>query len=153
MQLPRRARRVWDALLTGVPFGIFKALTGYYLGLHGHTWIAAPLITWGCLDICTNFLAATLSRRVPYCLLSGVGRAFDRRNRWRHGRRFETLGLAFDSLLSFILQALMIWFHCIPDLGPYRRIWEISVISQVISVGLTRVMLAWGKPPHPGGDG
>lgn len=147
MALEGRARVIWDALLTGVPFGIFKMGTGYYLWtFHGFN-IAVLLMAWGLIDLATNLVAAFWPRPLPYCLLSAFGRYLDRQDILESKNRFEPIFLALDSLLSFVLISGMIWFHAIPELGsPLSRIWEFSVVCQVIGVGVSRVLYVIHNP-------
>ena len=43
----RRRRWMYDALLTGVPFGVFKVGAGWWLGAHGQTLLGGLLMAWG----------------------------------------------------------------------------------------------------------
>lgn len=130
-----RWRRVWDALLTGVPFGIYKLGSGYYLWTYTLPWLGCLFMAWGFLDLATNLAAALWPRPLPYCFLSALGRYW--------GQRGENLALAVDTLLSFSIVSVMIWYRCFPELGfPLRRLWELATITQVLGVGLMRVISA-----------
>jgi len=135
-----RAQRAWDATLTGIPFGIYKVGSGLLVWEHFHTPLAYFLMAWGSIDLLTNLAAAFWSRPLPYCLLSFLGRLWDRGQGFRHGHAGEQLALAVDALLSFSLQATMIWFRWLGSLPePWRRLWELAVIAQIVSAGLLRV--------------
>lgn len=150
MHLQGRARVIWDALLTGVPFGIFKMGTGYTLWTYYNLSWGLLLIAWGLIDLATNLAAAFWPRPLPYCLLSALGRALDRRPILSGTNQFEPVLLALDSLLSFLLVSGMIWFHAIPQLGyPMQRIWEFAVVCQVMGVGISRVLHALNHPVTP----
>lgn len=127
-----RWRRIWDALLTGVPFAIYKLGTGYYLWTFSLPWVGCLFMAWGFLDLATNLAAAVWPRPLPCCFLSALGRVLG---------QSENRALAVDTLLAFTLVSAMIWFRCLPDLGfPLRRLWEIATISQVLGVGIMRVI-------------
>jgi hypothetical protein len=142
MALSERAQRSWDALLTGVPFGIYKVSTGYYFWTYQNPVAGLLLIAWGIMDLATNLVAACWQRALPYCFLSALGRLLDRQQSWKHGRRNENVSLALDTLLSAILVSGMIGFRLIPQLGPYRGLWEWATICQVVGVGLSRLLHA-----------
>jgi hypothetical protein len=147
LALEGRTRVVWDALLTGVPFGIFKMGTGYFLWTFQGMSIAVLLIAWGIVDLGLNLVAAFWPRPLPYCLLSAFGRSLDRLDILESNNRFEPILLAVDSLLSFVLISGMIWFHAIPELGfPLSRIWEFAVVCQVMGVGISRVLYVIQNP-------
>lgn len=144
LALEGRTRVVWDALLTGVPFGIFKMGTGYFLWTFHGVWLAVLLIGWGIIDLGLNLIAAVWPRPLPYCLLSAFGRWLDR---LEGTNRYEPILLAVDTLLSFVLISGMIWFHAIPELGfPLSRIWEFAVVCQIIGVGVSRVLYVINNP-------
>lgn len=147
MPFPGRKQRIWDALITGVPFGIFKAGSGYYLLSTYHIYLGTVFMAWGLIDLALNLAAAVWKRPLPYCLLSATGRMYDRRRGWRNRHRGENFALALDTLLSFLIVSSMIWFHCIPLLGfPLQRIWEAATITQITGVGLNRLRHAVQPP-------
>lgn len=122
-------RRLWDAALTGVPFGIFKVAFGVWLADHvGHA-AGAVVVVWGLLDIALN-LAAVAVPRVSYCLLSNAGRWFGR----------EDLLLAIDTLLSFGIVACMVGSGLVRELpDALRRAYDLAVVLNVLAAGLERV--------------
>lgn len=147
MHLQGRARVAWDALLTGVPFGIFKMGTGFYLWTYQNIPWGVLFIAWGLIDLSTNLVAAFWPRPLPYCLLSAFGRYLDKQPILSGDNQFEPVFLALDTLLSFVLVSAMIWFRAIPQLGfPLQRIWEFAVVCQVLSVGISRLLHALHHP-------
>jgi len=145
--LRKRAWRIWDALFTGVPYGIFKMGTGWYWWTWAHASIGGPLmLAWGLIDVGLNLAAAIWARPIPFCLLSQLGTAIDRR-RGHPEIRFNDLGLALDTLLSFSLVSGMIWNGCIPKLVPvFGRAWDLAVVCNVLAVGVARVVDAVDRP-------
>ena len=135
--------RVWNALFTGVPYGIFKMGTGWYWW----TWTDASLpgalmLLWGLIDVSLNLAAALWIRPIPFCLLGVLGTVLDR-GRFRSRVRFNDLGLALDTLLSFSLVGGMLWNGCLPSLAPaFGRAWDVAVVCNVLAVGVTRVVEA-----------
>lgn len=134
---PSLRRRLWDAAMTGVPFGVFKLGLGVYL--HGHVapTLGAVVVVWGVLDVVLNVLAVAAPSRVSFCVLSNVGRLLDARS--RQGG-WEALLLAVDTLLSFGIVAGMVGLRLLPDLPEaLRRAWDAAVVLNVLAAGLERV--------------
>jgi hypothetical protein len=113
------------------------------------------VILWGAIDALLNLGALAWPRRLGYCALSNLGRLADRFAA-RHAlagspsaettgwRRYEQLLLALDTLLAFVIVATMIWFARIAALPPLvRAIWELSVIANILGVGIERVWRSW----------
>lgn len=144
--LPERAWRWWNALFTGIPFGIFKLEAGCYLCLYhpAQTLAGSALALLGALDILLNLLACFFPNPFPFCVLSGLGQILDTHSSPRR-IRFCDLGLALDTLLAFSVVALMIWNGCLPTLVPtFGRSWDVAVVCNVLGVGLARVAEALG---------
>lgn len=130
-----RMRRAYDALLTGVPFGIFKVAAGWTLGIHVPV-LGVLVILWGAVDILLNVLAIAAPGQISYCLLSNLGR--------RRGEIWEDRGLALDTFLSFAIVATLIGFQLLPSLP--QMLWaayDASVIANVLGAGLDRLYRAW----------
>lgn len=126
-------RRLYDALLTGVPFGIFKMAAGWTLANHGAGYLGVLVMAWGGMDILLNVLTMAAPDHVSWCLLSNVGRLVDGEERF----------LALDTFLSFAIVAAMIGFHLLPELPPALvRAWDLAVIGNVMGVGVDRLYRA-----------
>lgn len=133
-------RRAWAALLTGVPFGVFKVGGGLIARGDVHASLGLMVALWGAIDIFLNFLSVVVPRAVSPCALSNVGRLLDGRD---GGGRREMFGLALDTLLSFTIVATVIWFRRLASLPPAMiRVWEVAVIANVMGAGLERVWQA-----------
>lgn len=130
-----RLRRAYDALLTGVPFGIFKVGAGWCLGL-AFPLLGVMVMLWGALDIVLNLLAVAVPGQFSYCLLSNLGR--------RRGEACEDRLLALDTFLSFGIVATLIGFKLLPSLPPALGLaYDFSVIANVLGAGLDRLYRAW----------
>lgn len=122
-------RRLWDAALTGVPFGVFKVALGAWLIDHGPAPLGAAVVGWGVLDIALNLAAVPLPA-VSYCALSNLGR--------RVGR--EDLLLAIDTFLSFAIVAVMVGLGLVRELpDPLRRAYDLAVVLNVLAAGVERL--------------
>src|SRR5687767_9178201 len=114
-------RRLWDAAVTGVPFGVFKVALGAWLADHRGGALGAVVVGWGILDIALN-LAAVAVPGVSFCVLSNIGRRFGR----------EDLLLAIDTLLSFAIVACMVGLGLVRELpDPVRRAYDLAVVLNV----------------------
>ena len=131
-----RLRRVYDGLLTGVPFGVFKVAAGWAL-FHLASWLGCLVALWGALDIALNLLAVAFPRRLSWCLLSNLGRHLS--------ESWEDRLLALDTFLSFGIVALMIAAHQLAGLPPaLAHAWDAAVIGNVMGAGLDRLYRSWG---------
>lgn len=125
-------RRLWDAALTGVPFGVFKVAFGAWLLDRAPPALGVAIIAWGVLDIALN-VAAIFVPGVSYCVLSNIGR--------RVGR--EDLLLAVDTFLSFAIVAVMIGLGLVRELpDALRRTYDLAVVLNVLAAGAERVWFA-----------
>lgn len=133
-------RRLWAAVLTGIPFGVFKVGVGWYVYAFINPVLGSVTIAWGIVDILLNLLSVSLPRSVSYCLLSNIGRRIDihaGRENW------ERILLALDTLLTFAIVAGMIWFRQLPFLpAVLGRLWDLSVVCNVVGVGAERLWQA-----------
>lgn len=128
------SRRVVDAFLTGIPFGIYKAGAGSILFPMGYPIPGALLMAWGALDIVMNMLDLILPDRFACCSLAWLGQRMSPTAIWRER------ALALDMMISFTIISSMIWFHGIPLLKPpFSSVWDIAVVSNVMSSGAIRV--------------
>ena len=135
----RVSKRLWAAGLTGIPFGIFKIGAGLAATVDVHPVVGLAFIVLGSVDIVMNVAWALRPTLVAACLLAQVGRVVDR---WVGGN-LERLGLAADTLLSFVVVSTMLWFGRIGTL-PHTLVllWEVSVIANILGVGIERVAVA-----------
>ena len=133
-------RRLWAAALTGIPFGVFKVGTGWYVYASINPVLGSTLVAWGFVDILFNILSVPLPRSVSYCLLSNIGRRIDVQT----GREdLEHILLALDTLLTFVIVAGMIWFRQLSLLpAVLGRLWDLSVVCNVVGVGAERLWQA-----------
>ncbi|MEN8803332.1 MAG: hypothetical protein ABF297_15290 [Thiogranum sp.] len=133
-------RRLWAAALTGIPFGVFKVGTGWYMVASINPVLGSALVAWGIVDILFNILSVPLPGSVSYCLLSNIGRRIDihaGRKDWEH------ILLAADTLLTFVIVAGMIWFRQLSFLpAVLGRLWDLSVVCNVVGVGAERLWQA-----------
>lgn len=133
-------RRLWAAALTGIPFGVFKVGTGWYVHAFINPILGSAFVAWGIVDILFNILSVALPGSVSYCLLSNIGRRIDihaGRKDWEH------ILLAADTLLTFVIVAGMIWFRQLSFLpAVLGRLWDLSVVCNVVGVGAERLWQA-----------
>lgn len=135
--------RIYEALLTGVPYGFFKFLSGWCLLQFDYPFLGATLILMGSLDIILNLVGVFKPEPFPLCSLVLLGRALKRS---RSERKDEPY-LALDTLASFALVSSMIWFGGIPVLSPtFGRLWDVCVILNIVSVGVARVHASFRQP-------
>lgn len=133
-------RRLWRVLLTGLPYGVFKAGAGIAAWEDVHPAAGVAMMLWGLTDVLLNLLHVAFPRRVSYCVLSNIGLVLDR---GRAGGRAEAVALALDTLLSFAIVATMIWFGRLSGLPKgVLTCWELAVISNVLGVGVERLYSA-----------
>ena len=130
-------RRLWEVALTGLPYAVFKVGGGLAAYHDLHPAIGVAVMGWGTIDAVLNVVSLVLPSRVAHCVLSNVGRAIDRRPR---AGGFEQIGLAMDTLSALAIVATMIGFGRITTLPePVQRIWGLSVIANILGVGIDRV--------------
>ncbi len=129
--------RMWRVLLTGVPFGVFKIGAGMAAWDDVHPAVGIAFMLWGATDVLLNLLHLAAPGRFSFCLLSNAGLAVDR---FSATRDMEAIGLALDTLLSFLIVSTMIWFGRIGAL-PWlaQQCWALSVICNVMAVGVERL--------------
>ncbi len=126
---------VYEAFLTGIPFGVFKTGAGWML-LAVSPVLGLPVMLWGVLDILLNLLTVAAPARFSWCLMSNLGRLV--------GGPWEERLLALDTLVAFLIVAVSIGFGLSSQLpAPLARTWELAVIGNVLGVGVARVYRAW----------
>mgnify|MGYP001287999414 CR=1 FL=1 len=124
--------RIYEALLTGVPYGFFKFLSGWCLVQEQFTVLGYIFMLVGVVDICLNLVGIFKPQPFPLCTLVLVGRRVRPRSK-------DELFLGLDTLVAFIIVSYMIWFGWIPILTPtFGRLWDICVILNIVSVGVAR---------------
>lgn len=146
---PGFGRRLWIAMLTGVPFAIYKFGFGWYEYSHAHSVLGIFAMTWGIADLLLNLLAVFFPNKLTWCLLANIGQWLDGRtlsNRW------EQILLGVDTTISFLIVSIMIWFGRLPLEPVYLAyIWNAAVIANVLAVGLEQIYRAatsLQKPPQ-----
>ena len=132
-----RMRRAYDALLTGVPFGVFKVAAGWTLA-EGLPALGAFVAVWGLLDIALNLLAVLAPAHFSWCVLSNLGRHL--------GPRWEDRLLALDTFIAFAIVSTMIGFRLLSGLpSVLGRVWDVAVICNVMGVGVDRLYRSWSR--------
>lgn len=137
--------RIYEALLTGVPYGFFKFLCGWCLLQQQYSLVGSVLILVGLIDISLNLIGIFRPQPFPLCTLVMVGRRLQ-------PHRGDELFLGLDTLVSFIIVSSMIWFGWIPLLTPtFGRLWDVCVILNIVSVGVVRVYAGFRRfePANP----
>jgi len=137
--LPGLPRRLWAAVLTGVPLATFKLAGGLIAARDLHPWLGTLFVIWAGFDVLFNLGSLLWPERLAYCLLANLGRQLDRR---RGHRGAEEALLALDTFLAGMIVATMIFFHRIRELpAPIGEAWDLAVITSVLAAGIERV---WG---------
>lgn len=129
--------RLWGALLTGIPFAIYKFGVGLFAYQQGYRTVGYLAMAWGVIDIVLNLLSVWFPKKVSYCLLSYIGMYVDQ----KIGRiRWENILLGVDSLFALMMVAGMIWFKKLPLSPEIMSIfWDVAVVSNLIAVGSQQV--------------
>jgi hypothetical protein len=129
-------QRIYEALLTGVPYGFFKFLTGWYLIQFQVHIVGYPLMAMGVIDIVLNLVGVFRPAPFPLCTLVVLGRTLPHTSR----KKADEFALALDTLASFALVSSMIWFGAIGYVAStFGRLWDACVILNIVSVGVARV--------------
>ena len=133
----RFLERLASVALVGIPFAVFKVVAGWTVMEHLNGPFGTFIFAWGAMDAVLNFLSLTVPTSVSYCVLSNVGRIIDRpmaHHRW------ENLLLAVDTVLSFGIVAVMIWFGFLRDLPSLLAVtWNAAVVCNVLGAGLSQL--------------
>lgn len=126
---------ILEVLTVGLPFCVFKILTGLFMGRWG-----LPLVVLGAADALVNLanLAAllVLRRRVlPLCLSQILLRRAD-----------PELAAALDVALSFLLVAIIIGGNFLGRFpAPLIRLWSAAVVMNVLGAGWFQVNQAYAR--------
>jgi len=104
------------------------------------TILGSIMMVWGVIDLFTNIFHNFAPQNISYCLLSGLGRVFDRNSTTK---RWENVFLGIDTLAAFSIVATMVGFRLLPLAHPtLSRAWDAAVIANVLGVGLERIWRA-----------
>jgi hypothetical protein len=157
---PAWAVELLEVVTTGLPFCVFKALTGLHLLRLGATFPGWALLALAAVDVAINLtnlgaLVVTRRRAAPACTFAVAT------SRWGRGlgappADLEDLGNAADVLLSFVLVAAIVGLGQIPALPAlHLQIWNNAVVLNVLGAGLSRLHGSWQRipsaPEAPGG--
>lgn len=131
-------RRLFEAVVTGLPFCIFKFSAGWLIASMGNKFLGWLVIGWAAVDLALN-LAALASAKVSVCLLSNIGRLTGR-------PRGEDIFLALDTFLSFAIVAALIGFRLIRQVPePWLSLWDLAVVLNVLGAGMARILGVTGR--------
>lgn len=141
MSAPRWISASAEVLTVGLPFCVFKGLTGLVMVAHHQAvWAGAALLALAAIDIVFNVvnllsLLAAHRRWTPTCLAQAL---------WSLGHpRGHEIGLAIDVFVSFGLVAAMIAtgaLRLLPSWG--ATAWNVAVICNVLGAGVGRLFAA-----------
>lgn len=126
---------ILEVLTVGLPFCVFKLLTGLFLGPLG--W---PLVALGAVDAAMNLanlvaLAALRRRILPLCSAQVLLRRLN-----------PELTAALDVALSFVLVAIVIGANLLGRFPPaWVRLWSFAVVMNVLGAGWFQVNLAYAR--------
>ena len=136
-------RRLWNAVLTGIPFAVYKFGFGWYEFQHGHPAIGVAAMIWGAVDMGLNVVAVPLPKIVGVCFLATVGRWLDREPTKVY---WEGILLAIDTTATFLIVLAMILFGRLP-LSPQwmADAWNVALVSNILSVCLEQLYRAIRK--------
>ena len=133
----RFLERLASVMLVGIPFAVFKVVAGWTVIEQLNGPLGTFIFAWGAMDAVLNLLSLSVPTSVSYCVLSNVGRTIDRSIA---NHRWENLLLAVDTVLSFGIVAVMIWFGLLRDLPPLLTIsWNAAVVCNVLGAGLSQL--------------
>ncbi len=143
----------FNILTVGFPFCAFKIVTAIYLfnfykeGVFTFS-LAGVLMGLGIVDSFLNLgnfvtFIVKKERYLPICLFTffseKILRHFD-----KSPENYIEFGAALDTLLAFLLVALMILDGALAQLQPWQLIiWNWSVVLNVLGAGLGRLWTAW----------
>jgi hypothetical protein len=133
-------RDLSEILTIGLPFCVFKAVTGLHLG----GWAGGALLALAVLDTITNagnLIGFVLKKKrwFPVCTLTALT-GFILRSRTLKNERRVDLGNAIDMLLALVLVAGMVGFGRIGQLpASHIFFWNLAVVLNVLGAGLSRL--------------
>jgi hypothetical protein len=119
-----------EVLTIGIPFCVFKILTGLF---YGQQWLVALGVLDAAINLVNMIGIIFFKRRLlSACLLSLIVSSFK--------RHWEDLGNSLDVALAFCLVALMIAYGNLGKLPQnHLTYWNISVVFNVLGAGLSRI--------------
>lgn len=129
-----------EIVTVGLPFCVFKLLTGLILRASGLAPLGTPLLALGLIDAAlnlVNLIALPVARRrvTGVCLTDVALR--------RLAGASGDLGLAVDVFLSFSLVAVVIGFSLLGHLPRWALVtWNAAVVLNVLGAGVGRLFAA-----------
>lgn len=133
-----------EILTIGLPFCVFKLVTGFHLVDALHPIAGGLLIGLGLLDTVinlANLLTRMLSSRrlLPVCTLTGATEWVLSQRTIQSEKRMD-LGNSIDMALALILVAGMVGLGRIGFLPPDHILaWNVAVVLNVLGAGLSRL--------------
>lgn len=133
-----------EILTIGLPFCVFKLVTGFHLVTALHPIAGGFLIGIGLLDTVinlTNLCTLILNRRrfLPVCTLTGTVEWVLSKRPLQAEKRMD-LGNSIDMALALILVAGMVGLSRIGFLPPDHILaWNLAVVLNVLGAGLSRL--------------
>ncbi len=143
----------FNILTVGLPFCAFKIVTAIYLlnfykeGAFTFS-LAGVLMGLGLIDSFFNLgnlitLVIKKDRYLPICLFTLISEKILRHFE-KSPENYLEFGAALDTLLAFLLVALMILDGALGQIEPWQlTIWNWSVVLNVLGAGLGRLWTAW----------
>lgn len=137
----RRLLHLLEIATVGLPFCVFKLLTGSLLaGNSGSRAAGVALIALGAVDLVCNVANFSLTLAghespVAVCLAQNITM------RLRPGvPSWQRLGLSIDAMFSFALVATMVGFRLLRRLpGHGQAVWSLCVVLNVLGAGIGRL--------------
>lgn len=138
-----RILSAFEIVTVGLPFCVFKILTGLFLlSVNGWMWLGALLLALGATDIVINFVnlvGVTFIREqrlLGVCAIHQAVLAFKpRRAAWTE------VATSADVLLSFTIVAAMLGSMTLMQLPlAHRSLWTLCTVLNVLGAGLGRVV-------------
>ena len=126
-----------ELISIGLPFCVFKIITGIYLGQY---WLTALGVIDLIINLTNIFSLAIIRRRVfDACTLSFLVHKIKKPTQ-EIKHKWQDFGNALDVLLSFTLVAYMIgWGGIVQVPEPQLTIWNVSVVFNVFGAGYGRL--------------
>ena len=143
----------FNIFTVGLPFCAFKIVTAIYL-LNSYKdgaftlALAGVLMGLGIIDSFYNLgnlltLLIKKERFLPICFFTLISEKILRHFE-KTPENYLEFGAALDTLLAFVLVALMILDGALAQLEPWQlTVWNWSVVLNVLGAGLGRLWTAW----------
>ena len=133
-----------EILTIGLPFCVFKIVTGLHLVSVSNPFTGGALVALGVLDTGLN-LGNLLTfvfgkpRILPVCCLTGLTAWILRKKPHAREKRMD-LGNSIDMAVALVLVAGMVGFGRIGALPPdHILVWNVAVVLNVLGAGLSRL--------------